>query len=149
MTDRILAVGCDAFNTQGKEQDAWRDAAPESKQIRREVLAQVRRVFQFLESDEDSHGFQDTEKGLIGLLFTLGRLFLAYYLAWREEHSQSDVNRFYRQGFCKGQRQSRRIGTYFGPVRYWRTYLRRSGDRVGGIYPLDLAQVNPSARSKG
>lgn len=139
MKDTILVNGCDAFNAQGKEQDAWRDAAPESKQIRREVLAQVRRVFQFLEFEEDSRRFQETEKGLIGSLFTLGRLFLAYYLAWREEHSRRDVNHFRRQGFCGGPRQSRKIGTYFGPVRYWRTYLRRSGSKSGGIYPLDLA----------
>lgn len=138
MKNAIPANRGEAFNPQGKEQDAWRDAAPESQAIKRRIREEMQRVFEFVEADKDSPTFREAEEGLTGLLCTLGRLLLAYYLAWREERSQREVAAFRRRGFGEGPRQSREISTLFGPVRYWRTYLRRPGGR-GGVYPLDLA----------
>jgi hypothetical protein len=70
-------------------------------------------------------------------VFTLGRLFLAYFLAWREEHSHREIAAAFRRGYWLGKPQSRLLGTFFGKVRYWRTYLRDRGG--GGFYPLDAA----------
>ena len=74
------------------------------------------------------------ETQLVVKVFALGKLFIALFLCMREEqwravHPQAHVG-YKRQG-----PNSRLLGTFFGKVRYWRTYLYRSG---GGYYPLDI-----------
>lgn len=43
-----------------------------------------------------------------------------------------------QQGFLERDSQARRLGTFFGKVRYWRTYMVNPGGGAG-IYPLDVA----------
>lgn len=120
--------------TCNNEQDEWRDGIPESSQIKDRIQRQVGEVFGVLERMDD-RSFDAVEKTVISHVFTLGRLFLAFFLAWRHEHSSRAVRAMKTQDFRVCLPQPRLLGTYFGKVRYWRTYLRRRGG--GGIYPLD------------
>jgi hypothetical protein len=119
------------------EQDEWKEAAPESRGIKKRIHAKVDEVFAFLEGRGDRATFDGVEKALVRLVFMLGRLFLAYFLAWRQEHSEKEIEAARCDGFWPGDPQPRLLGTFFGKVRYWRTYMRdRDG---GGVYPLDAA----------
>jgi hypothetical protein len=78
--------------------------------------------------------FLEFETQLVVKVFALGQLFIALFLCMREEqwraiHPQAQVG-YKRQG-----PNSRLLGTFFGKVRYGRTYLYRSGR---GHYPLDI-----------
>jgi hypothetical protein len=119
------------------EQDEWKEAAPESQDIKKRIHAKVDEVFAFLERRSDRRSFDEVEKAVVRLVFMLGRLFLAYFLAWREEHSEKEIENARRNGCWPGDPQSRLLGTFFGKVRYWRTYMRDRGG--GGFYPLDAA----------
>jgi hypothetical protein len=76
------------------------------------------------------------EKQLLTKVYDLGRLFISLFLCMRQAHwelSHSDAKLY-------GKRQGskwRLIGTVFGKVRYFRTYIYR-GKIEGGYYPLDL-----------
>ena len=78
---------------------------------------------------------------LLRLVWLLGRLLYVLYLAAAEEaHSEALPSVLERSGksYQKRPRQSRRIGTLFGKIRYWRTYMY--SDEAGeGFYPLDNA----------
>ena len=75
--------------------------------------------------------FFDFEKEIISRVFDLGRLFIALFLCVREQHCVLT-----HDSGCKCQgRKDRTLGTFFGNVRYWRTYIYRVG---GGYYPLDI-----------
>jgi hypothetical protein len=119
------------------EQDEWKEAAPESQDIKKRIHAKVDEIFAFLERRSDRRSFDEVEKTAVLLVFMLGRLFLAYFLAWREEHSEKEIESARRNGYWPGDPQARLLGTFFGKVRYWRTYMRDRGG--GGFYPLDAA----------
>jgi hypothetical protein len=78
---------------------------------------------------------------LLSLVWLLGRLLYVLYLAVAEEvHSEALPSVLHRSGksYQKRPRRSRRIGTLFGKIRYWRTYMY--SDEAGeGFYPLDNA----------
>ena len=75
--------------------------------------------------------FHEFEKELIARVFTLGRLFIALFLCAREQNMVVAP-----VPGCKCQSEKDRLlGTFFGKVRYWRTYIYRAG---GGYYPLDI-----------
>jgi len=116
------------------EQDEWRDQIPESSQIATRIKEEVDQTIAFLKRSTETQ-FWDVEKKVVSLVFTLGRLFLAFQLAWCHEHF--DVRKLKRPGLHIKRAQPRLLGTYFGKVRYWRTYLRRKGG--SGLYPLDAA----------
>ena len=75
--------------------------------------------------------FHEFEKELIARVFTLGRLFIVLFLCVREQNMVVAP-----VPGCKRQpEKDRLLGTFFGKVRYWRTYIYRAG---GGYYPLDI-----------
>ena len=122
MSNRRKRVN-DATAPCNNEQDAWRERPPESSQIKAEIHRKVHEIFTTLEAHTCERIFDAVEKTVRVLLFTLGRLFLAYFLTWRHEHSGKDVERMKKTGeFRERKPQSRLIGTCFGKVRYWRTY---------------------------
>ncbi len=129
------------LDTDGKsepsEQDAWKTERPESTRIERAIHEQVKDILEFLKKPDPARSFDALERRLLPLVFALGRLFLAFFLAWREEHSNSEVERWAKRGFRRRRAQPRLLGTYFGKVRYWRTYM--SEESGSGLYPLDLA----------
>lgn len=126
------------FKSEPVEQDEWKDTPAKSKHIKKRIHQRVKQLFDLLEKRRDPRSFDEVEKAVIPLIFTLGRLFLAYFLAWRHEHSERDCRKVHDKCYEKGDPQSRTVGTYFGRIRYWRTYLRRRGGG-GGVYALDLA----------
>jgi hypothetical protein len=120
------------------EQDGWRERPPQSSEIKAEIHQKVEEIFGFIEKRANQSTFDTVEKTIRTLVFTLGRLFLAYFLAWRHEHSREEVERARKDGdFRERLPQPKLIGTCFGKVRFWRTYLRGPGG--SGIYPLDMA----------
>lgn len=79
--------------------------------------------------------FLKFESQLLPQVYDLGKLLVLLFLCMREEHwklthTDNDIH---------GKRQGpkdRLIGTVFGKVRYWRTYIYRP-KIGGGYYPLD------------
>src|SRR5437867_1706241 len=65
------------------EQDEWREMPPTSSGLKARMLREVEEVFIFLDEKED-YSWDQVEKGIISRVFTLGRLFLAYFLARRQ-----------------------------------------------------------------
>jgi len=120
------------------EQDAWRASSPQSSEIKAKIFQTVDETLAFIEKNTDGSLFDAVEKTVRALVSTLGRLFFAYFFAWRHEHSRKEVEKEKKHGnFRERKPQPRLIGTCFGKVRYWRTYLRGPGG--SGIYPLDAA----------
>lgn len=120
-----------------EEQDDWRDAPAKARKIKAKVRSHLEEMFSFLEKKNDTRSFDEVERGLIDLVFTLGRLLLVYFLARREESSRAQVRGWLRRGFRKRDLERKYLSTYFGRVCFWRTYVRRSGGV--GLHPLDLA----------
>jgi hypothetical protein len=124
------------------EQDDWRDRAPSSAEIRDRIQRQVDDAISLLRKHSRNRTFGEIEKAIISFAFALGRLFHNYFLAWRHEHSDGEVKRMKTPGTRVRPAQPRLLGTYFGKVRYWRTYLRRRGG--SGVYPLDIVLGLPA-----
>ena len=74
------------------------------------------------------------ERVLFGKVFELGKLFILLFLSMREAHWRQ-THAPNTGGKWQGPK-ARMLGTLFGKVRYWRTYVYRSGS---GVYPLDIA----------
>jgi len=80
--------------------------------------------------------FLGFEQQLIPQVYGLGRLFISLFLRMREEHWQGN-HPAVEKGLKHQGLKDRLIGTVFGKVRYWRTYIYR-GEYGGGYYPLDI-----------
>lgn len=117
------------------EQDAWKDAPVESSQIKKTIKEHVDRIYAFVDRANDSRRFDEVEGGMRDLLFALGRLCLAFFLALREERSEREVERWKRRGYRRRDRERKHLNTLFGRVTFWRTYVRRQG--ATGFHPLD------------
>lgn len=92
------------------EQDEWRDQIPESSQIETRIKESVVETIDFLKRSTETP-FWDVEKKVVSLVFALGRLLLAFHLAWCHEHF--DVRRMQRPGLHIKRAQPRLLGTYF------------------------------------
>ena len=80
--------------------------------------------------------FLEFEHQLIPQVYELGRLFISLFLLMREVHWQGN-HPAAEEGLKRQGLKDRLIGTVFGKVRYWRTYIYR-GKYEGGYYPLDI-----------
>jgi hypothetical protein len=79
--------------------------------------------------------FLEFEQKLVTKVFVLGQLFISLFLSMREEGIR---DRHQKPGGYKWQKpQGRLLGTFFGKVRYWRSYVYRTKGG-GGYYPLDV-----------
>lgn len=120
---------------EASEQDEWRYQCPQSHLLETRLQEHFQKILVFLREPAQRLSFFEIEQTLIGLIYTLGRLCLTLALCYR--HEGLEVPRCeIRQGRTYRRRdpQSRLLGTFFGKVRYWRTYLHAKG---GGYYPLD------------
>lgn len=69
-------------------------------------------------------------------IYVLGRLLVSFFL-WKREAECQSCGLKLEKGHKRQGLKDRKIGTLFGKVRYWRTYIYR-GQASGGYYPLDI-----------
>jgi len=120
------------------EQAAWAHAAPDGAAVRRRVGRAFRELMRFVEGASGTRGYEAFEGKLIIRVFGLARLLIVLFLTLSEE--RTEVSASFRRGRCQYRRQpakGRWLGTFFGKVRYWRTYAHQTNGRGGGFYPLD------------
>lgn len=78
--------------------------------------------------------FFEFESQLIPKVLALGGLFVQLFLCMRHERWQA-THACTEPGYKRLGPHSRLLGTFFGKVCYWRTYLHSKGK---GYYPLDI-----------
>jgi hypothetical protein len=88
--------------------------------------------------------FKAFESSLIPLVFEFARVVVMLFLAIAERHEAAKTpERVFHEGraFRRRPAQARNLSTFFGVVRYWRTYMRAEGtsDDRSGFHPLDVA----------
>ena len=136
-------VDARSFHCKGEfsEQDEWKESQPHSDDLRSRVKAEIQEILEFVDGAAGKKTYEAFEEELIPRVLCLGRLLIALFLCLWEE--RTPITATVVRGKEEHGRQpakSRLLGTYFGKVRYWRTYLlQRNGDRGGGYYPVDLA----------
>jgi hypothetical protein len=118
---------------QWPEQRDWllkRSSAGDVEKRTREQFALLLEV-----TCDRQRSFFEFEKVAIPLVFALGRLLLVLFLARRHERLSLDlVEVVGGKQYERMAPQGRWLGTFFGKVRYWRTYMWGA---AGGYYPLD------------
>lgn len=115
-----------------------RSDPPTSDGVRQEIKRQVDNVVCWVAGQEEQV-FREFEKGLIPMVYALGRLFIDLFLCVRQEREDANLR---AKGRGNGRRTShgRSLNTFFGVIHYWRTYVVRDngkGSHIGG-YPLDV-----------
>lgn len=122
--------------TDSSEQDAWAEKSPTPGEVEARLRATFEAVIAFAKRPAPAgKTLYDFELALRPLVFVLGRLLLALFLC--RQHEGLAVPQEAREAgrrFRRKQPQGRELGTFFGKVRYWRTYMHAPG---GGFYPLD------------
>jgi hypothetical protein len=126
--------------------EAGSEARPSIEDLRQEVRRASAAVVEFVEACASSTAtpyFKDFERGLREPLSALARAAIVLFLALVEARLVKGMTRLMERGgrvFRKAPAQARNLGTWWGPVRYWRTYLRELSARKKrrGFHPLDL-----------
>jgi hypothetical protein len=122
---------------------------PSKEELRQEVAQQVEQLLAFTVGQAagvaagNTKSYKAFEAALIPLLFSLGRAVITLFLALSEEglakRLPAHVERSGRS-YRRAPAQARNLETWFGVVRYWRTYMRQAGAPVRrGFHPLDVA----------
>jgi hypothetical protein len=95
------------------------------------------------EGKQEEISFKAFELALVPKVFALGRMLVMLSLAASEERVASRTpERMRRNGrsFRKVEAKDRSLESWFGLVRYWRTYMAEVADEGRrGFHPLDLA----------
>jgi hypothetical protein len=122
------------------EQDEWRDCAPTSALLQRRVDRQVAELRRLVEQSAGRGSYESFEVQLIAGVFRLGRLLIALFLClWHERTPVATTEQRGKETYRRQPAKPRLLGTLFGKVRYWRTYLEQTNGRPGGFYPMDAA----------
>lgn len=130
-----------------QDEEALPSSAPTQDDLIRQVRAETEGLLGFAMAETDpgsNETFKEFERALLPRIFALARLLIALFLCVREQRECGGLPERPVVGGRRFQRrppQPRNLHTYFGAVRYWRTYLR--GPVVQGIrkgfHPLDAA----------
>ena len=118
------------------------DAATASAEVRARTAALVEFASQQAAAKATFMAF---ERGLIPLVFALARAVIVLFLVASEQRERAAVTtRLVLDGrtFRRGPAQWRSLLTWFGVVRYQRTYLRevvKTGKKARGFHPVDAA----------
>jgi hypothetical protein len=126
--------------------DSEIDQRPTVSELRERLSEQARALVQFAQDPRPSSGeeltFKAFEQALIPVVFALSRTAVALFLACAERREKRRIpHRLERAGrvFRRAPAQARNLETWFGVVRYFRTYLREVGEGPHrGFYPLDV-----------
>lgn len=103
-------------------------------QVKDGIYKQVSEVIQWILTCK-AIDFLTFENQLLPRVYDLGKLFILLFLCKRQEDWQLTHKDKQIDGKSQGLKD-RLIGTVFGKVRYWRTYIYRV-KIGGGYYPLD------------
>ncbi len=110
-----------------------KDTAPSIEEIKESIKQEVDDINEWILSSV-SISFLEFEKELVTRVFALGMLFISLFLTMREEQTRAS---YPKPANHKWQpKKARQLGTLFGKVSYWRSYMYRSAGG-GGYYPLD------------
>ncbi len=113
------------------EQDSWNDVAPSVRALRERVAAHVDElVSRVEESSARGCGYEGLERTPIARIFALGRLLIALF--WALSEARTEVPKRLTRGRARYRRQSQKgrwLGTDFGEVRYWRSYMHQTHGR--------------------
>lgn len=127
-----------SFKGDCAEQEDWRDAPARAADLSRRIEAEMAGLLDLVKHRAGRAMYEDFEKELIRGVFLLGRLLIALFLClWQERTPVAVTVRRGRETYRRQPAKSRLLGTYFGKVRYWRTYLMQTNARPGGYYPVD------------
>jgi len=106
---------------------------PTSEDVKNNIAQEVDVVVEWVMTRQ-SCVFFVFEAQLIPKVLALGHLFVQLFLCMRQEQFQMTHSEP-QPGYKQIGPQSRLLGTFFGKVRYWRTYFYRKSE---GYYPLDV-----------
>jgi len=141
MPARSPTISPRAVEGNGEEADASCGPPPSTATIEQRIHEHVASLVEFATRGSSGLVFHQFETRLIPMLFALGRLLVALFLARRHEElavpRSESIN---DERYERRDARSRELGTFFGRVRYWRTYMYGQG---GGYYPLDRALCLP------
>lgn len=136
-------VEAQSFHCKGEysEQDEWEESQPHSASLRSRIDSEFHSILDFIDTTAGKKTYEVFEKKLVPSIFCLGRLLIALFLClWEERTPVAPTVVRGKEEYGRQPAKSRLLGTFFGKVRYWRTYLlQRNGNRGGGYYPVDLA----------
>jgi hypothetical protein len=119
------------------EQEAWNDWSPSTDYLRARARDQFSALLDFSQGCRCG-AYEDFERRLIPEVFRLGRLLITLFLcAWEEREDVGTREVRGQQTYRRQPPKGRWLGTFFGRVRYWRTYLQQTNGAGGGFYPLD------------
>jgi hypothetical protein len=104
-----------------------------SEEVKASIIREVKALVEWILTCQ-SLTFFEFEIQLVPKVLALGRLFVQLFLCTREEQFET-THPQPQSGYKRIDPKSRLLGTFFGKVRYWRTYFYRKG---GGYYPLDV-----------
>jgi len=117
----------------GRQNDK-KEAASSVGEIKAEIEQEVKALIEWVTSCQ-SLNFLEFEQKLIPKVFGVGILCISLFLCLREEGIKE---RHHKPAGYKWQKsQERLLGTFFGKVRYWRSYVYQTKGG-GGYYPLDI-----------
>jgi hypothetical protein len=119
---------------------------PTESELRERLSRQAQELSSFAQDPRPSGGkeltFKAFEEALIPMVFALARTAVTLFLACAERREEKRIpSRLERGGrvFRPAPAQARNLETWFGVVRYFRTYMREVGEGAHrGFYPLDL-----------
>ena len=103
--------------------------------LRVRAEGEVAGLFVLVEQAAGHREYEVFEKELIGAIYRFGRILVALFLClWQERTPlETRVSRG-KELYRRQPPKSRMLGTFFGKVRYWRTYLEQVNGRPGGHY---------------
>lgn len=107
--------------------------APTLEEVKARIVEEVNALIAWVLSCQ-SPTFFAFESQLVPKVLALGCLFIQLFLCFREEQFQATHPRP-EPGYKQQGPKDRLLGTFFGKVRYWRTYFYR---KDAGYYPLDV-----------
>jgi len=121
------------------EQESWAGFPPDSAYLRGRVDAQFSALLSLVEGSSAGRQLYDTfERELVAEVFRLGRLLIALFLCGCQERIALSGREERGQELYRRQPpKPRLLGTVFGKVRYWRSYLEQLNGRSGGFFPVD------------
>lgn len=121
---------------------------PTDEKLERELLRQTRDLIEFARNPrpgDDEVSFKAFELSLRTHIFAMARTAILLFLTCAERRVHAQTQTWVQHGertFQRTRQRSREITTWFGRVRYWRTYMLErqveKGQQGRGYFPLDI-----------